>query len=172
MASESESHHDHQSKSTKSNNNNTNTSHNIESTRLNSQQQQYLKNLNKSHISNNKPTFSHNGTTDLSTYHPFNHDLRQTDYTILRNYSHRFKLNDAKDNITLTGFILQSPLGTHTNIHTKYSSSPLNNRINKKTYTNQINQHFKQQQVKEMDTISQFIYKVKFQNEKFKMTFH
>lgn len=140
-------------------------------TRPNAQQQQYLKDLVRRHITNNKPSFSHNGTQDLSKYHDFDYQLRQVDYSVLRGYSHRFHLNEDKDNVTLTGMLLQSPLGLHTMTSHYAQINSNNNRVNKQKYVKRCNDHFKQRSVKELDTISQFIYKVKHYNEDFKMTF-
>lgn len=158
-------------------NSNNNSSHNDTSaTRLNLQQQQYLKNLVKRHVTNNKPTFSHNGTQDLSKYHEFDYQLRQTDYSVLRRYSHKFHLNEDKDNVTLTGMLLQSPLGLHTITSHYCNQSNTRNgnnkhRVDKQKYVKRCNDHLKQQSLKEMDTISQFIYKVKHHSKDFKMTF-
>lgn len=144
--------------------------------RLNTQQQQYLKDLVKRHVTDNKPTFSHNGIQDLSKYHEFDYQLRQMDYSVLRKYSHRFHLNEDKDNVTLTGVLLQSPLGLHAISSHYYTQSNTRNgnnkyRVDKQKYVKHCNNHFKQQGVKEMDSISQFIYKVKHHSKDFKMTF-
>ncbi|CAL9736056.1 transcriptional regulatory protein Sap30p [Monosporozyma servazzii] len=173
--SESESHQDDNNTATSHGNNNTG-SHgknskngkntNNESTRLTSQQQQYLKELVRTHITDNKPIFHHDGTQDISQYHPFDLQSRKMDYSVLRKYSHKYQLNDDKDNVTLTGMLLQSPLGTHTASYANQS-----NRVEKKTYVARCNEHYKQTSAKEMDTMAQFIYKVKFQDKNFKMSF-
>lgn len=172
--SESESHQDDNNNNTShgyntgshGKNNKNGKNNNNESTRLTSQQQQYLKELVKTHITNNKPTFHHNGTQDISQYHPFDSQLRKMDYSVLRKYSHRYQLNDDRDNVTLTGMLLQSPLGTHTITYTNQR-----NRVEKRSYVARCNEHYKQTSAKEMDSMAQFIYKVKFQDKNFKMSF-
>lgn len=168
--SESESHHD-DTPHGKTNGGKKHANNNNDSSRLNAQQQQYLKELNKTHITNNKPSFSHMGnTSDLSTYRSFDKQLRMEDDTIIRKYSHRHHLNENKDNVTLTGDLLNSDLGQRT-MTGRRSRDIASARVDKKSFVDNCTTHWQNQPAREMDVMSQFIYKVKHQKKDFKMTF-
>ena len=138
---------------------NTNSSSNKQ--RLTAAQQQYLKSLVSSHITNNHP--------DLQPkYSPV--DFEHYSDEFLRNYKDRFAL-DTQDNMTFQGYLLGSRLGSKTYSFRRNMIGTPDARVHKKELSEKVARHFDQQQVKEMECIPQFVYKVKNQKKKFRMEF-
>ncbi|CCE63936.1 hypothetical protein TPHA_0G01000 [Tetrapisispora phaffii CBS 4417] len=124
-------------------------------------QNQYIKNLVKTHITNNHPAL-----TELP--HPL--DFDKYDESILRKYKDHFKL-DVPDNLTLRGYLLGSALGLRTFSGKKNQIGKPGARITKNKLANEVKTHFDNYSVKENTCVPHFIYKVKTQKKKFKMEF-
>lgn len=129
--------------------------------RLTAAQQQYIKNLIETHITNNH--------ADLR---PTSHPVDFEEYTdaFLRRYKDHFQL-DVPDNLTLQGYLLSSKLGAKTYSYKRNTQEQHDARIHKKDLANVVRRHFDEHSIKETDCIPQFIYKVKNQKKKFKMEF-
>lgn len=152
--------------STNSKNNNTNTNGSNSNTqgkqRLTAAQQQYLKNLVTTHITDNHPNI----------IHPVTNPVNFEDYSdkFLRNYKDHFNLN-LPDNMTFRGYLLGSKLGSKTYSFERNKIGKNDARIHKKDLSNEVKRHFDSVNIKETDCIPQFIYKVKNQKKKFRMEF-
>lgn len=129
--------------------------------RLTAAQQQYIKNLIETHITDNHP--------DLR---PKSHPMDFEEYTdaFLRRYKDHFQL-DVPDNLTLQGYLLGSKLGAKTYSYKRNTQGQHDKRIHKRDLANVVRRHFDEHSIKETDCIPQFIYKVKNQKKKFKMEF-
>ncbi|CAI4048841.1 hypothetical protein SKDZ_13G3880 [Saccharomyces kudriavzevii ZP591] len=129
--------------------------------RLTAAQQQYIKNLIETHITDNHP--------DLR---PKSHPMDFEEYTdaFLRRYKDHFQL-DVPDSLTLQGYLLGSELGAKTYSYRRNTQEKHDKRIHKKDLANVVRRHFDEHSIKETDCIPQFIYKVKNQKKKFKMEF-
>ncbi|CCC69047.1 hypothetical protein NCAS_0C00570 [Naumovozyma castellii] len=130
--------------------------------RLTNSQQQYLKDLAQTHITNNHPSL-------IPKSNPV--DFQEYPDEFLRKYKDNFHL-DVADNLTLQGYLLGSQLGSKTysfkrNDNMKYIDA----RVTKPTLAHEVKKHFTQYNVKESDCIPKFIYKVKNNKKKFKMEF-
>lgn len=128
--------------------------------RLTAAQQQYIKDLVKTHITNNHPQFL--AKTDPVDFESYSDDF-------LRRYKDRFQL-DVEDNMTLRGYLLGSQLGSKTYSY-KRNEGVQDGRIVKKNLASEVKKHFTSYGIKEADCIPQFIYKVKTQKKRFKMEF-
>ncbi|CCF56670.1 hypothetical protein KAFR_0B03740 [Kazachstania africana CBS 2517] len=131
--------------------------------RLTSSQQQYLNNLTATHVTNNHPTENRN------VYHPldFQHDSDE----FLRNYKDHYNLS-LPDNMTVSGYLLGSQLGSKTYSFKRNKVGKPDARILKSQLAEEIKDHFNNMQLKEVDIIPQFIYKIKNKDKKFKMEFN
>lgn len=130
--------------------------------RLNAAQQQYLKDLVNTHITNN-----HRDIVNPK-YGPSDFEHYSDDF--LRRYKDHYSLN-CPDNMTINGYLLGSELGSKTYSFKRNKVSAPDARILKKDLAAEVKRHFNSYPVKEMDCIPQFIYKVKNQKKKFKMEF-
>lgn len=130
--------------------------------RLTAAQQQYLKNLVNSHITNNHPDIVN------PKYNPV--DFEHYSDEFLRNYKDHFNLN-IQDNMTFKGYLLGSKLGSKTFSFERNRIGKPDARVHKKELSEKVAKHFEAQPVKEMECIPQFIYKVKNQKKKFRMEF-
>ncbi|QLG73543.1 hypothetical protein HG535_0F00530 [Zygotorulaspora mrakii] len=128
--------------------------------RLTAAQQQYLKDLVKTHVTNNHP--------DL-TPKPTPIDFESYPDQFLRQYKERFKLK-IEDNMTIQGYLLGSQLGAKTCSYKKNAQSH-DRRVHKKELATEVKKHFTSYGIKEAECIPQFIYKVKNQKKKFRMEF-
>lgn len=156
--------------------NSSNNAHGSNSSRLTTQQQQqqYLKDLTTRHINNNHPKLFNTKQNAAPL------DLNYYDDDFLRRYKDHYNLNTV-DNFTLSGFLLKSPVGelTHTMNHDNNNSNPdaTNNKNNsserssREDLVKSCQEHLNNVQVKELDLIPQFIYKVRKHKNKFKMEF-
>lgn len=144
------------------NNNNNNSGSGQGKQRLTSAQQQYLKNLVTTHVTDNHPD------TINPKYNPV--DFGHYTDEFLRNYKDHFQLN-AQDNMTFRGYLLGSKLGSKTYSFERNKIGKPDARIHKKELSNEVTKHFNSFNVKEVDCIPQFIYKVKNQKKKFRMEF-
>lgn len=130
--------------------------------RLTAAQQLYIKDLVKSHITDNHPEL---------TPKPDPVDFESYPDDFLRRYKDRFKLN-VEDNMTLKGYLLGSQLGSKTFSYKKNTQpGPQGGRVQKKQLASEVKKHFTSYGIKEAECIPQFIYKVKNQKKKFKMEF-
>lgn len=140
-----------------------------------SNQQQYLKDLLNRHINNNHPklfsSMENTAPLELSNY----------DDEFLRRYKDHYHLKTL-DNSTLAGFLLQSPVGELTYTGSVYNNNNNNTashgkkqhapaRSSREELVKSCQEHLDNVQVKELELIPQFIYKVRKQKSKFKMEF-
>ncbi|SMN22046.1 similar to Saccharomyces cerevisiae YMR263W SAP30 Subunit of a histone deacetylase complex [Maudiozyma saulgeensis] len=138
------------------------TGNNQSKQRLTTAQQQYLKNLVTTHITDNHPSIV-NPRTNPSDFENYSDDF-------LRNYKDHFNLN-TPDNMTFRGYLLGSKLGSKTYSFERNKIGKPDARIHKKELSNEVKKHFESVTIKEMECIPQFIYKVKSQKKKFRMEF-
>ncbi|EDO17761.1 hypothetical protein Kpol_541p4 [Vanderwaltozyma polyspora DSM 70294] len=130
--------------------------------RLTAAQSQYIKNLVKTHITNNHPGLK-------SRPHPLDFEMYSDD--ILRRYKDHFKLG-TEDNLTLDGYMLGSQLGSRTYSGELNKVGKPEARVLKKDLADEVKKHFLSYGIKETVCIPHFIYKVKTQKKKFKMEFN
>ncbi|CCK72123.1 Sap30p KNAG_0J00400 [Huiozyma naganishii CBS 8797] len=133
--------------------------------KLTSAQQQYLRDLVRTHITNNHPRLAqgNNGPGQPLDFERYSDEF-------LRKYRDTFEL-DVADNLTMAGYLLGSPLGEKTFSYKRDKADPRGPRVQKAVLASACQRHFTAYQAKEQDLISHFIYKVKNQNKKFKMEF-
>ncbi|GAV55937.1 hypothetical protein ZYGR_0AZ01090 [Zygosaccharomyces rouxii] len=129
--------------------------------RLTTAQQQYLKDLVRTHVTNNHP--------DL-TPKPDPMDFESYSDDFLRRYKDRFQLN-VEDHLSIQGYLVGSQLGSKTHSSKRNKHGTPGARIVKKELASEVKRHFNSYNVKETECIPQFIYKVKTQKKKFKMWF-
>ncbi|CCE90211.1 Sap30p TDEL_0B00820 [Torulaspora delbrueckii] len=129
--------------------------------RLTAAQQQYLRDLTKKNITNNHPDLTMKpGPVDFESYSD----------EFLRRYKDHYGI-DARDNMTLSGYLLGSQIGSRTYSYRQNHSETPHSRIAKRDLASQVSKHFTAHTVKEADCIPQFIYKVKNQKRRFRMEF-
>lgn len=129
--------------------------------RLTAAQQQYLRDLNRKHITNNHP--------DLIP-RPDPVDFESYSDEFLRRYKDHYGI-DARDNLTLPGYLLGSQIGSRTYSYRQNHPDNPHHRVTKRELASQVSRHFTAHTVKEADCIPQFIYKVKNQKRKFRIEF-
>lgn len=129
--------------------------------RLTTAQQQYLKDLVRTHVTNNHPEM---------TARPDPVDFESYSDDFLRRYKDRFQLN-VEDHLSIQGYLLGSQLGSKTYSSKRNQHGTPGARILKKELAGQVKSHFNSYNIKETECVPQFIYKVKTQKKRFKMWF-
>lgn len=129
--------------------------------RLTAAQQQYLKELVKTHIHSNHPD-------NTPQPHPANFESYSDDF--LRRYKDHFHL-PLEDNMSIQGYLLGSDLGTKTYSFRRNQKGVPDSRVSKRELAMEVKRHFTAYSVKETECIPAFIYKVKNQKKKFRMEF-
>ncbi|CCD27248.1 Sap30p NDAI_0K00570 [Naumovozyma dairenensis CBS 421] len=129
--------------------------------RLTAAQQQYLKDLVQSHVTNNHPDL-------IPKPNPANFEEYSDDF--LRRYKDNYHL-DLPDNLTLKGYLLGSKLGSKTYSYKKNEKGRPDARITKKALAKELKKHFTSTNIKETECIPKFVYKVRNQKKHFKMEF-
>lgn len=129
--------------------------------RLTTAQQQYLRDLTKTHVHNNHPE-------NFPKPHPLDFEPYSDEF--LRRYKDHFNL-PLEDNLSLAGYLLGSQLGEKTYSFQRNQKSVSDARVTKKKLALEVKKHFTAYTVKETECIPAFIYKVKNQKKRFKMEF-
>ncbi|CCH60174.1 hypothetical protein TBLA_0C03710 [Henningerozyma blattae CBS 6284] len=159
--------------------------------RLNAAQQNYLRELVKTHVTNNHPSL-------IPIPHPADLSLYSDDF--LRRYRDRYNL-DCNDNFTLQGYLLGSDIGNQTQSFSNISmnakadangkttekllkqskkskekvqggiSKPTTKRVMRDELVAKVADHFNTNQPREVNVVPQFIYKVRNRNRRFRMEF-
>ncbi|SCU89071.1 LAME_0E02124g1_1 [Lachancea meyersii CBS 8951] len=129
--------------------------------RLTNAQQQYLKDLIRTHVHRNHPD---------STPKPDPVDFEAYSDDFLRRYKDHFQL-PLEDNLSLRGYLLGSKLGQKTYSYKRNEKGVPDARVTKKKLASEVKKHFTSYNVKETECIPAFIYKVKNQKKRFKMEF-
>ncbi|AGO12617.1 AaceriAER278Wp [[Ashbya] aceris (nom. inval.)] len=129
--------------------------------RLTVAQQQYLKELVRTHIHNNHEE-------NIPLLHPLDFEAYSDDF--LRRYKDHYQI-PLQDNLSLQGFLLGSELGSRTYSYRRNLPSQPDSRVTKKQLADEVRRHFTASTVKETECIPAFIYKVKNSKKKFRMEF-
>lgn len=129
--------------------------------RLTTAQQQYLKDLVKTHVTNNHPQLTPKAD-------PMDFECYSDEF--LRRYKDRFQLN-TEDHLSLQGYLLGSQLGSKTYSYKRNQQGTPGARVLKKELAAKVKHHFHSYNIKETESVPQFIYKVKTQRKRFKMWF-
>lgn len=129
--------------------------------RLTTAQQQYLRDLIKTHVHNNHPC-------NFEKPHPVDFEAYSDDF--LRRYKDHFQL-PLEDNLSLPGYLLGSKLGEKTYSSKRNAPNIPDARVTKKQLATEVKRHFMSYSVKETECIPAFIYKVKNQKKRFRMEF-
>ncbi|SCV01802.1 LANO_0F13608g1_1 [Lachancea nothofagi CBS 11611] len=129
--------------------------------RLTAAQQQYLRDLIRTHVQNNHPD-------NFPKAHPVDFEAYSDEF--LRRYKDHFQL-PLEDNLSLQGYILGSKLGEKTYSFKRNETGVPGARVTKKRLASEVKKHFTSYNVKETECIPAFIYKVKNQKKRFKMEF-
>lgn len=139
------------------NSNNSNTNSSSGKHRTTAAQQAYIKELVRTHITNNHPNLKPQPhPTDISAYSD----------QFLRKYRDRYKL-DCPDNYTLQGYLLGSTVGSQTVSQGKIQKD----RVSRDKLVDVVSKHWNSVQYKEAVVIPQFIYKVRNKKRQFRMEF-
>ncbi|AET38402.1 Sap30p Ecym_2693 [Eremothecium cymbalariae DBVPG len=129
--------------------------------RLTVAQQQYLKELLRTHV--------HNNHRDNSPQpHPLDFERYSDDF--LRRYKDHYQL-PIEDNMSIKGYLLGSDLGSKTYSYKRNHPSLPDARVTKKQLADEVKRHFTASIVKETECIPAFIYKVRNSKKKFRMEF-
>ncbi|CEP62847.1 Sap30p LALA0_S06e05204g [Lachancea lanzarotensis] len=134
---------------------------NVGKQRLTTAQQQYLKDLIRTHVQNNHPS-------NFPKPDPLDFEEYSDDF--LRRYKDYFQL-PLQDNLSLRGYLLGSKLGQKTYSYKRNENKVPDARVTKKKLASEVKKHFNSYNVKETECIPAFIYKVKNQKKRFKMEF-
>lgn len=129
--------------------------------RLTVSQQQYIRDLVNTHITNNHPSL-------LPKPDPVDFESYSDDF--LRRYKDHYHIS-IEDNMTLRGYLLGSQLGSKTYSSRQNQPGSQTARVVKKDLASEVKKHFTAHAVKEAECIPHFIYKVKSQKRKFRMEF-
>lgn len=130
--------------------------------RLTAAQQQYIRDLVKTHVTNNHPSLG--PKQDPVDFEKYSDDF-------LRRYKDHYHI-DIPDNMTLRGYLLGSQLGSKTHSYKQNRPGSPSARVAKKDLASEVKRHFTSHTIKEAECIPHFIYKVKSQKRKFKMEFN
>ncbi|SCW01715.1 LAFE_0E05666g1_1 [Lachancea fermentati] len=129
--------------------------------RLTAAQQQYLKELIRTHIQNNHPD---------NDPKPHPADFESYPDEFLRRYKDHFHLS-LEDNLSIQGYLLGSELGAKTYSYKRNQDGIADARVTKKELASEVKRHFTSYSVKETECVPAFIYKVKNKKRKFRMEF-